>query len=172
MDTVAAIQELVDKQAITEVLTHYCRALDRLDSDLLASVFSEDAQLDYGEALYRGPAGPFLPFALEFQGAMQTTQHRLSNVLIALDGERARAESYVDAYHIQQRDGQQVELVVGARYLDNLERGGDGVWRIVKRTEVIDWGREHILENDWLATNPGLNRGSHDTSDPSCSLLN
>jgi hypothetical protein len=165
------LQALADRLAINDVLVNYCRALDRLDADLLASVFHTDAELDYGQALYRGPVGPFLPFALEFQGAMQTTQHRLTNVLIQLDGALARVESYVDAYHISLRDGERVELVIGARYLDRFSRNDDGNWRIQQRTEVIDWGREQVLQSDWLAENPGLNRGHHDRSDLSCALF-
>ena len=34
-----ALAELLDKQAITEALHRYCRAMDRMDNDLGRSVF-------------------------------------------------------------------------------------------------------------------------------------
>ena len=42
------VQALVDKQAILEVLTRYCRALDRGDAALIASAYHPDAVDDHG----------------------------------------------------------------------------------------------------------------------------
>ena len=36
-----SIRELLDKQEITEVMNRYLRGLDRVDADLIASVFGE-----------------------------------------------------------------------------------------------------------------------------------
>ncbi len=168
------LQQLLAKQAIHDVLVRYCRALDRLDENLLRDVFHYDAQVDYGAVLYQGGITDFIPFTLQFQGAMRDTQHYLSNVLIAVNGSVATAESYVYAYHVFHKDGEKnsalVELIVGARYLDELcER--DGHWRIAKRTEVIDWGTERVLPEDWVGRNAGLNRGLHNSNDRSCQLF-
>ncbi len=156
---------LTDKQAITETIYRYCRALDRLDQALCASIFHEDATVDYGAAIYQGPIADFLPFAIKFQGAMRETQHCVTNILIDVDGDRAFSEAYVYAYHIQEREEKTFELIVGARYLDVFARR-HGKWRIAQRTEVIDWGQERVLTDEWLARNPGLLRGTHNQRDP------
>ena len=44
----AIVRELHDKQSIREVLTRYCRAVDRMDRDLLISVYHPDAVDDHG----------------------------------------------------------------------------------------------------------------------------
>ena len=160
----AELQALLDKQAIGEVLSRYCRSLDRLDKALLAGVFHADAEVDYGPGLFQGGVEPFLPFALEFQGAMRTTQHYVSNHLVDLDGDSAFSEAYVYAYHIMEREGKLVELIVGARYLDSFTRK-NGEWRIQKRTEVMDWGQERELTDDWLAKGEGLHKGEHSMND-------
>ena len=50
----AEMRGLLDRQAITEQIYRYCRAVDRLDIPLGHSVFHEDATADYGDSLYRG----------------------------------------------------------------------------------------------------------------------
>ena len=43
-----AVQLLLDKQEIYEVILRYCRGIDRLDEELLLSVFHPDAYADFG----------------------------------------------------------------------------------------------------------------------------
>ncbi|MER2157629.1 nuclear transport factor 2 family protein, partial [Rhodococcus sp. (in: high G+C Gram-positive bacteria)] len=38
-----ALQDLIDKQAIREVVLTYCRGIDRLDFDLVRSAYHPDA---------------------------------------------------------------------------------------------------------------------------------
>ena len=62
-----SIRELLDKQEITEVMNRYLRGLDRLDADLIASVYHEDATDDRGPEVSRGGAiKDFVPGVLEF----------------------------------------------------------------------------------------------------------
>ena len=42
------VRELLDKQAVTDVIMTYARAIDRLDEDLLRSVFHPDSQHAHG----------------------------------------------------------------------------------------------------------------------------
>ncbi len=44
-----ALQELLDKQAIHEVLLRYCRGVDRRDEEVLRSVYHADAIHEHGE---------------------------------------------------------------------------------------------------------------------------
>lgn len=66
--------------------------------------------------------------------------HNLSNILILLDGVRARAMSNCVAYHQTAGPDGPFELIAGGRYLDNLEKRG-GEWRIAARVYVLDWNR-------------------------------
>ena len=42
------VQELLDKQAIHEVMIRYCRGLDRMDAELVGSAYHPDAHDDHG----------------------------------------------------------------------------------------------------------------------------
>ena len=54
------IQELIDRTRIYDVLTRYCRALDRCDVDLMRSVYWDDARDDHG--VFNGGAQEFAEF--------------------------------------------------------------------------------------------------------------
>jgi ketosteroid isomerase-like protein len=132
--TARFISELADRQAINEVLIRYCRAVDRLDMELLASVYHPDAIDDHGD--WVGDAPTFVSRAKHFMTKhFEATQHRLSNITIELDGDVAYVESYVLATHILAENGIEVG---GARYVDRFERR-QGEWRIAYRTVVMDW---------------------------------
>ncbi len=165
----AAIETLLAKQAIQETLYRYCRALDRLDRDLLQGLFADDAHIDYGN-IYQGDAGGFVDVAIDFQGSMRDTQHCVSNILIEVDGGRASAESYVYAHHVLQQGDELMELVIGARYLDRFERI-DGNWLISQRTEVLDWARMLPIPERWYEENSELPKGERGRGDLSYRYL-
>ena len=47
-DINAKIQEIIDKDAIRELVASYCRAADRHDNELMRSLYHEDAFDDHG----------------------------------------------------------------------------------------------------------------------------
>eukprot|EP01035_Chromulina_nebulosa_P003915 gene3915-biopygen3222 len=81
-------------------------------------------------------------------GPQRRTQHALSNCLIEVNGDTARAETYCQAFHELDGEGDGLEMVVGGRYLDDLERR-DGAWRILHRTYVMDWNRNTVSTCRW-----------------------
>lgn len=147
----------------------FSRALDRLDRELLARQFWPDAEVDYG-VFYKGAVAGFVDVAMGFQGAMRDTQHLVGNVQASVDGDRATAESYVHAHHVIAQGADLVQLMVGARYLDRLERR-DGEWRIAFRTEVLDWGRWLPVPERWFEQNAEMPKGRRDRDDLSYRYL-
>ena len=133
------LQLLADRFAIDEVLVRYCRGIDRCDASELRRVFAPDAALEYGAGPQ--PRDGMVDQLIAGLHAMRLTQHSISNALIEIDGDRARAETYCTALHILGLPGQEIEMVVGGRYLDQLERREDG-WQIVERLYVMDWNRQ------------------------------
>ena len=130
---------LADRLAIDEVLVRYCRGIDRCEAAELRRVFAPDAALDYGSGpQLRDGAIDQLMAGLR---AMRLTQHSISNSLVEIDGDCARAETCCTALHILGLPGQEIEMVVGGRYLDQLERREDG-WQITERLYVMDWNRQ------------------------------
>lgn len=127
------------KDEIRDVLYRYCRAADRCDVDLLASVYHPDATEDHGG--FVGPASEFRAEVIpRLRGRWVATQHLMGNILIDIDGDVAHTESYFVAYHQPPRDdrGRVPMWVLGARYVDRFERR-DGRWLIAHRVMVKDW---------------------------------
>lgn len=138
MSVEAQLQELLDKQAITEVLQRYSRTLDWLDDDGQAGCFWPDAPIDYG--FFTGTAADFLPVVMQIERASQRRWHFLSAPAIAFTApDHAQAECYGMATGIrQQDDGSWSGGLYGGRYLDEFAKK-DGEWRIAQRKYVMDW---------------------------------
>ncbi len=124
MDT----SEIADRLAIAETLARYCRGIDRCDGAVLATVFTADARIDYGDGA-KSPAET-IPALMAGLGAMRLTQHNISNTVIQITAPAAaKAETNCAALHLIPAPGGEIELVVGGRYLDTLVKQ-DGAWRI------------------------------------------
>ncbi|MFN3864691.1 MAG: nuclear transport factor 2 family protein [Erythrobacter sp.] len=132
------ITEVADRLAIAETLALYCRGIDRCDAQQLAAVFTPDALIDYGDGAR--PVAAVIPGLIASLGAMRLTQHNISNTVIRIAGESARAETNCVAMHLIGSPDGEVEIVVGGRYLDRFEKR-EGRWRIARRLYVMDWNR-------------------------------
>ena len=141
-----AIADLLAKQEITEVIYRVARATDRGDVELYGACFHEDGEDFHG--LANGPVRNIL--AVLARSKLLCTQHAVSNVLIDLDGDRARAESCFSSFH-QSRDehGQLWDEAIRGRYLDTLERRG-GPWKIRRRVVLWDWSRVEPSGETWF----------------------
>jgi len=143
----------------------YCRSLDRLDAPLLQSCFHPDAVIDMG-TIYRGPAGAFVDVAMQFMGGMSATRHVVGNVLNVGDG----FESYVDAWHLVQRDAGWRELNVRGRYLHRVAFRARR-WAFIYHGEVVDYGSEQAADRSWFDGRIGLPRGARGSDDASARLM-
>jgi len=170
----AALSQVADRQAIAATLARHSRGVDRNDLALLRSAYHADAQVSYG--MFNGPAADMAAYLTGSMLGQPTTLHRTSNMWIALDGDRARSESYVIAYlSTPDGDAGQVQRLIGGRYLDRHERR-DGAWRIVHRTYVMDWnsnrpGTEAPTDGSAVALDAFAPRGGQLNLDPGTTLL-
>jgi len=130
---------LEDRQAIHEVILRYCRGVDRSDPELILSAFHDDAiDNHFGVVLPFREAIATLKAARS--GAPPSTtssMHNICNVLIELDGDVARCESYLIVIVRIPRDGGDIDWLHAGRYVDRFERR-NGEWRIAYRTVVYD----------------------------------
>jgi hypothetical protein len=155
--------ELLDKQALYELVVKYCRAIDRCDEELFLSVFHPDAKLDPGHTL-TGTPREFVEYLYragrwseERRGSR--IQHAVSNSLFDVVGDIAYGESYVEVRELV--DGQRFAVV--ARYIDRYEKRA-GEWRIAQRQVVREF---RVPEGERAFPPPSDVRGSRDASDPS-----
>jgi hypothetical protein len=141
----ARLKLIEDRQAIHDVIVRYCRGVDRSDPDLVLAAFHDDAiDNHFGVVLpFREAIGTLK--AARSGGATPpsktTSMHNICNVLIELDGDVARCESYVIVIvRIPQDDGTAIDWMHAGRYVDRFERR-HGEWRITYRTVVYDLER-------------------------------
>jgi ketosteroid isomerase-like protein len=145
-----AMQQTIDKQEIRDLLATYCRGIDRLDADLVASVYHDDAYDDHGT--FKGSGKEFAKSVVVGLARFERTMHVIGNCLVDVDGDAARAETYCVAYHrTRAEDGPQKDFVAGVRYVDHLERRGGGPWLIAKRVVVMEWTRWDPIGEQWDA---------------------
>jgi hypothetical protein len=140
MNADAALQRLIDKDQIRDVIMRYCRAVDRQDLELLLSLYHPGATEDHGA--YKGPVAGFAEHLLKVMRTQyEVVRHSIGTVIIEIDGASAFVESSFDAGCIlRQRtpDGKRQARVHSGRYLDKFERR-DGVWAIANRIVVKDY---------------------------------
>lgn len=146
-DRTDMLRELASREAIRDCLMRYARAIDRMDRALLQQVYWPEAADDHGS--FSGSAAEFIDWVFPVLAAMEQTSHKLENILIELDGDDARTETYFEAYHrVPREGGEPYDLVVGGRYVDWLQCRNGG-WRIRARTVIYDWMREYPDSADW-----------------------
>lgn len=133
------LKDLQDRDAIRHVLERYCRGIDRLDAELVNSVYWDEATDDHG--LYKGPGKDFAAVVIPLlRERYRATMHTLGQSLIELAGTRAKAETYFIAYHcVKDEDRESIETSAG-RYVDVFEER-TGEWRIADRVIVMEWTR-------------------------------
>ena len=126
-----ANRELMDRQAITDVLIEYCCALDQMDLPRLAALFTDDCVVEYGpQPALQSRGAAALERSLQRMWRWQRTSHHLSNVQISFtSADEARAGSYVYAWH-ERPDGSTATIL--GQYKDRFVRV-DGGWRIAER---------------------------------------
>lgn len=188
MDQAERLQLLSDKHDIGDVLSRYCRAIDRLDHALLKAVYHDDAYDDHG--VFKGNAHEFCDVIIPMLGELTTyTAHMLYQSEVSIQGDTAASETYFCSINRMRGGAQNVEAyfgptyarearaantletdheyVAGGRYLDRLLRK-DGVWRIQSRMVTNEWGRcsplALIIDEGMIQHN--YRPGSRDRSDP------
>lgn len=131
------INQMLDKQAITDLLYAYCNAADRHDNEKMRSLYHEDAVDDHG-AFFKGAAMDFIDHLPDIQKNMQILHHNLTTINIALDGDYAEGEVYVLAFHQVMTEEGAIDVLIGGRYLDKYEKR-EGIWKFSYKAVLADW---------------------------------
>ena len=135
-----AIQQLIDREAIRDLVLCYSRAIDRKDIELLRDLYTDDATDTHGDT-FDGPADAFCQFIEASLPHMTYSGHHACNHMIAIDGDDANGEVYALAFHVlpdRDNPGSQIEDFMAVRYIDNYRRCADRKWRFSKRVVTYD----------------------------------
>lgn len=119
-----------DEHDIAKVLVAYAASIDGRDWDRFRTCFTPDVEAVYDGVDTWRDVEAITAFMVDAHAGLGATLHRLSNMDIAVEGDRATAHTYVDAV-ILTPDGQGGVQTLGT-YDDELVRTGEG-WRIARR---------------------------------------
>ena len=164
----AAVQALIAKQAITEVVYRYCRGIDRFDREMVRDCYWPEATDEHGS--FTGGRDDYISWVFDrLLPRYSWSQHFIGNVLIDqldLDAGWAKCESYGQSRHHYPSENSRPEhnLISGFRYVDDFERR-DGEWRILRRICPLEWVRVDA-EATWFEAPPTHRRGTRDRQDP------
>jgi hypothetical protein len=144
-DRAAALDELLDRQAITDVLHRYAEGMGTQDSAKVIGCFTDDAFIDYGFATVQGRAEmeAFFGFGASGKGpiGLDHTTSRLQllpSIAITLRGDEADVRSQGLSAYGGWRDGEARVVMRSLAYDDELVRGPEG-WRIRRRIHLPGW---------------------------------
>ena len=99
---------------------------------------------------------------------VECTAHYITQSIIDVDGNSASAESYciASSFGMPTAEGEKVNLAIGARYLDRLERI-NGEWKIIHRRVVFDWNSIMAGDCRWgLVPHDNSIKGARGSDDP------
>lgn len=132
-----AVDELLCKQAIHDLLMAYARGMDRADPGLLEAVFWPDASVVSG--VINGSGARFAKDITQYlRSNLVRCFHSIANEWVMVNGNRAIGEAYVIATMTAGGD----DTIGGGRYINEFERR-DGDWKIKSHVFVADWSMTH-----------------------------
>lgn len=144
----AALQRLVDRAEITDTQHRYALGIDGRDWPQFRSVFTDRIRLDFtdwhgGEPLEL-EADEWVARVAARQSGFDSTQHQMSNVVVAMhgDGDGAACTTYVIARHCIHTDEGDMIQAIGGHYFNRFVRTEDG-WKIADCTLKVSWTRGH-----------------------------
>ena len=129
-----AVQRLIDRAAISDVVNSYATAVDTRDWNLFGSLFTDRLFLDFRDfhpSLYKEVTREELIGITKSIAAFDATQHLSSNHRHSIDGDRATCTSYMHAGHFLNREGVDHACFLYGYYTHEMVRTGEG-WKIGK----------------------------------------
>ena len=165
MNDAETFRQLTDRQEITDLIYRYCRSMDRMDIALGHSIWNDGGVADYGATVYQGDGRGLIDNLCARHLHTLHHSHQVSNIIIALDGDRAGSESYVTAALRFRQDGQLKHTTVWGRYIDQWSRR-NGRWGLDKRLSIRDFDEIRAVTALY-----DHDVGRRDRSDPSYGVL-
>lgn len=130
-------QYLYEVHCIEQVLNHYVIGLDTLHIPLMQACFTDDARVEIPGTGVCTPA-EYAALCEKSLRGLDATHHQIGPVTVEINGDSARAHSYLTAQHVLSSLGADCLLTIGAWYDDELVHTGEG-WKIASRVGTPVW---------------------------------
>lgn len=135
----AGERSILDELDVQRAVIDYAWACDNKDWDLLRSVFTADARLDYSST--RGPAGgrdEVVAWLRESLSQVPVMQHVVSNFQIDVSGDQAAGRAM---FHTTVRVPGLDDMLITGGYYELAFRRESGRWKIARLLEDNRWRR-------------------------------
>jgi hypothetical protein len=150
----SALQSLLDRAAISDVVHAYATGLDRRDWVLFRSIFMDKIEMDFQSVGLRSgdyDADRWVRDAERLFAGFRATQHTSSNHVHELRSDRATCVSNMQAEHFLLREPDDAledgadRWTIGGYYINELVRTADA-WKLAKVTLNVTWqtGNENL----------------------------
>lgn len=143
-----ALQQLLDRQQIEDVLACYSRAVGRADLELLRGCYHDGASEDHG-GVFRGRAQDYVEQIAPSLPRARILNHLVTTVLVEFTAPQvARVESYILTFARIKKDGELFDTLTLARAVDRFEERS-GRWAISARRLCFEWNHELPMRETW-----------------------
>jgi hypothetical protein len=143
--------EAADRLAIRELVDAYAFCADTREAEGQKALFTDDTHfVVYMAGEDSDPTDDLrgreaLTPVFDNLNTYEVTMHFNGQSTVALDGDRARGETYCLAHHVFSADGERKLMIAALRYQDTFAKA-DGTWRFAERRLYVRWAETRTLE--------------------------
>ncbi len=175
----AKLELMLARDELHQLVTAYCRAVDRADYEALRSLYHPDATDSHG-SFSTGGVDQFIAQLQAAEPYVRVSQHNITTTNFVIDGDcegdtagdTARGEIYCLVFHTFAGPEHDIDVIIGGRYLDSYTKS-EGRWKFSQRTIVADWSYQNDpsqVDFGHPSTRGSL-RGKPGQTDPSIGLF-
>jgi hypothetical protein len=167
----ARLALMLARDELHQLVSAYCRAVDRADYEALRSLYHPDATDSHG-SFSTGGVEQFIGQLRAAEPYVLVSQHNITTTNFVIEGETGRGEIYCLVFHTFAGPEHDIDVIIGGRYLDNYTKH-DGRWKFSQRTIVTDWAyhNDPSQVNFGHPSTRGSLRGKAGQADPSIALF-
>ncbi|MEN9289948.1 MAG: hypothetical protein RL317_1571 [Pseudomonadota bacterium] len=130
-----ALQLALDRAELRHLAELYSQGADRRDKAIWQRIFAPEIVIE-GPGFRNAGLADVVATLDTLDQMFRTTQHCVSNQIVAVQGDTASGETYCVADHLL-KDADSI-LVWAIRYQDRWRREGE-TWLFTHRTLIVDW---------------------------------
>lgn len=127
---------MLARDELHQLVTAYCRAVDRADYETLRELYHPDATDSHG-SFSTGGVDAFIAQLQAAEPYVRVSQRNITTTNFVVDGDGARGAICCLVFHTFAGPEHDIDVIIGGRYLDTYIKH-DGRWKFFQRTIVAD----------------------------------